>query len=113
MELSLGAGILAFIFPAFVLFMSLCYLIGRPKPDNKLIGFRTERSMSSPEAWKRGQYLFGRQLFIGALVAGLFGFGFLSVSSIFLKVVLILMQIIAVSFFGMLTEFILRKELGK
>ena len=47
MELSLGAGILAFIFPAFVLFMSLCYLIGRPKPDNKLIGFRTERSMSS------------------------------------------------------------------
>lgn len=113
MSYPLGACIGAFIFPAFVFVMSLCYLIGRPKPSNRLIGFRTQRSLSSPEAWKRAQYLFGRQLLIGAIVAALFGYGFLTVSSAFLKVVLILMQVVAVTFFGMFTEFLLRKELGR
>ena len=113
MQYPLSSYIIAFIFPAFVLLMALCYLVGRPKPENKLIGFRTVRTLSSPAAWKRGQYLFGRQLLIGSLVAGLFGYGFLTVSSTFLKVVLILMQILAVTLFGMFTEFILRKELRR
>ena len=77
MQYPLSSYIIAFIFPAFVLLMALCYLIGRPKPENKLIGFRTVRTLSSPAAWKRGQYLFGRQLLIGGIVAGLFGYGFL------------------------------------
>ncbi len=113
MQYPIGSYIIAFIFPAFVLLMSLCYLIGRPSPENKLIGFRTVRSMSSPAAWKRAQYLFGRQLLIGAIVAALFGYGFLTVSSVFLKVVLIILQLVAVTFFGMFTEFILRKELRR
>lgn len=113
MQYSVASYLIAFCFPAFVLLMSLCYLIGRPSPENKLIGFRTVRSLSSPKAWKRAQYLFGRQLLIGAAVSGMFGYGFLTVSSTFLKVVLILLQFVSVAFFGMFTEFILRRELGR
>ncbi len=113
MQASVVSYIAAFLFPAFVAGIALCYLILRPKPDNRLLGFRTERSLQSPAAWKRAQFLFGRQLLIGAAMAALFGYGFLTVSSVLLKIVLIVLQFLAVAFFGMATEFILRRELGR
>lgn len=113
MQYPIGSYIIAFIFPCICVVDVAVLSNRRPSPENKLIGFRTVRSMSSPAAWKRAQYLFGRQLLIGAIVAALFGYGFLTVSSVFLKVVLIILQLVAVTFFGMFTEFILRKELRR
>ena len=103
----------AFILPAFVLIIALYYLLRKPSPDNKMLGYRTVRSMKSPEAWKRAQYIYGRQLLIGGIVAAVFGCGFLSVSSLFLKVLMIILEPCAITFFGMMTEFILCKELGE
>ena len=105
--------IAAFIFPVFVISIGLYYLICKPAPDNKLLGYRSVRSMKSPGAWKRAQFLFGKQLLIGGAIAALFGYGFLSVTLLFLKIVLFILEFVVVAFFGMMTEFILCKELGE
>lgn len=105
--------VIAFAFPAFTVSIGLYYLIARPEPDNKYLGYRSERSVLSPAVWKRAQFLFGRQLLIGGLLAAFFGYGMISVSNILLKIILFLIEFISVAFFGMFTEFILRRELGR
>lgn len=105
--------IVAFAFPVFVIIIGLYYLIARPKPDNKFLGYRTERSMMNMEAWKHAQFIYGRQLLLGGAVAAVFGYGMTSVNNMLLKVILFLIEFISVTFFGMFTEFILRRDLGR
>ena len=103
----------AFGFPLFVIVIALYYLIGKPKIDNKYLGYRSERSVLNEAAWKRAQFIFGRQLLIGGVAAVFFGYGLLSVSGLVLKVILFIMEFFSVAFFGMFTEFILSREFGR
>lgn len=105
--------IIAFIFPFFIFLIALYYLIRKPKINDKLFGYRTERSMRNEFIYQKAQVIFGKQLLIGGLIATVFGYGFLTVSSIILKVLLIISEFVAVANFGMRTEFILIKRFGK
>jgi uncharacterized membrane protein len=102
--------LLAFAFPTFVLSVALYYLLLRPRINNSFLGYRTEYSLRNQIIWNRAQFLFGKQLLIGGIVAAFFGYGFLSVTNLLLKVVLIVMQLFVVSVCGMFTDFMLRKE---
>jgi len=105
--------IVAYVFPFFVFLVSLYYLIFQPKMDDKLFGYRTERSMKNEFIYQKAQILFGRQLLFGSLVAALFGYGFLAVTNTLVKVLLIIAEFVAVTNFGIFTEFILIKKYGR
>ena len=105
--------IIAFSFPVFIFFVALYYLIRKPKINDRLLGYRTERSLRNEQIYQKAQILFGKQLLIGDMLAMLFAYGFLTVNSTVLKILLIISQIVAVANFGMRTEFILIKRYGK
>lgn len=101
---------IAFLLPAFVGVMGVLYLVIRPAPDHKWLGYRTKESTMSMESWEYGQKIFGRQLLFGAALAAAFGYGSLTVSNVILKIILFVLEFVAVTYLGTYTELILYRK---